>query len=39
MKRAICCGFAVALVTAAVGALYPARFAARVEPAEALRYE
>lgn len=28
-----------AFVTAAGGAIYPARFAARVEPAEALRYE
>jgi putative ABC transport system permease protein len=28
-----------AFVTAAGGAIYPARFAARIEPAEALRYE
>jgi putative ABC transport system permease protein len=28
-----------AFVTAAAGALYPARFASRVQPAEALRYE
>lgn len=28
-----------ALITAAAGALYPARFASRVQPAEALRYE
>lgn len=30
---------ATAFVTAAAGAIYPARFAARIEPAEALRYE
>ena len=30
---------ATAFVTAAGGAIYPARFAARIEPAEALRYE
>ena len=28
-----------ALVTAVAGAIYPARFAARIQPAEALRYE
>jgi putative ABC transport system permease protein len=28
-----------ALITAAAGAIYPARFAARIQPAEALRYE
>ena len=28
-----------AFVTAAAGAIYPARFASRIEPAEALRYE
>ena len=28
-----------AFVTAAGGAMYPARFAARIQPAEALRYE
>lgn len=28
-----------AFVTAAAGAIYPARFAARIQPAEALRYE
>jgi putative ABC transport system permease protein len=33
-------GIAVtALVTAVAGAIYPARFAARIQPAEALRYE
>lgn len=30
---------ATALVTAVAGALWPARFAARIQPAEALRYE
>jgi putative ABC transport system permease protein len=30
---------ATAFVTAAAGAIYPARFASRIEPAEALRYE
>jgi putative ABC transport system permease protein len=30
---------ATAMVTAAGGAIHPARFAARIEPAEALRYE
>lgn len=30
---------ATALVTAVLGAIYPARFAARIQPAEALRYE
>jgi putative ABC transport system permease protein len=30
---------ATAFVTAACGAIYPARFASRIEPAEALRYE
>lgn len=30
---------ATAFVTAGVGAIYPARFASRIEPAEALRYE
>ncbi|HEY0947164.1 MAG TPA: ABC transporter permease [Opitutaceae bacterium] len=30
---------ATALVTAVAGAIYPARFAARIQPAEALRYE
>jgi putative ABC transport system permease protein len=30
---------ATAVVTAAGGAIYPARFASRIEPAEALRYE
>lgn len=30
---------ATAFVTAAAGAVYPARFASRIEPAEALRYE
>lgn len=30
---------ATALITAAAGAIYPARFAARIQPAEALRYE
>lgn len=30
---------ATAFVTAAAGALYPARFAMKIEPAEALRYE
>lgn len=30
---------ATAFVTAAAGAIYPARFAARIEPADALRYE
>ena len=30
---------ATAFITAAGGAIYPARFAARIEPAEALRYE
>jgi putative ABC transport system permease protein len=30
---------ATAFVTAAGGAIYPARFASRIEPAEALRYE
>ncbi len=30
---------ATAFVTAAAGAIYPARFAVRIEPAEALRYE
>jgi len=28
-----------ALVTAVCGAIYPARFASRIQPAEALRYE
>jgi putative ABC transport system permease protein len=28
-----------AFLTAAGGAIYPARFAARIEPADALRYE
>jgi putative ABC transport system permease protein len=28
-----------AFLTAAVGAIYPARFALRIQPAEALRYE
>jgi len=28
-----------AFITAVGGAIYPARFAARIEPAEALRYE
>jgi putative ABC transport system permease protein len=28
-----------ALVTAVLGAIYPARFASRIQPAEALRYE
>jgi putative ABC transport system permease protein len=30
---------ATAFVTAAAGAIYPARFASRIQPAEALRYE
>lgn len=30
---------ATALVTAVLGAIYPARFASRIQPAEALRYE
>ncbi len=30
---------ATALITAMAGAIYPARFAARIQPAEALRYE
>ena len=30
---------ATALVTAVAGAIFPARFAARIQPAEALRYE
>ena len=30
---------ATAFITAAGGAIYPARFAARIEPAEAMRYE
>ncbi len=30
---------ATAIVTAVAGAVYPARFAARIQPAEALRYE
>jgi putative ABC transport system permease protein len=30
---------ATALVTAVAGAIYPARFASRIQPAEALRYE
>lgn len=30
---------ATAFVTAALGAIYPARFAVRIQPAEALRYE
>ena len=30
---------ATALVTAVAGAIYPARFAARIQPADALRYE
>ncbi len=30
---------ATAFVTAAAGAIYPARFASKIEPAEALRYE
>ena len=30
---------ATAFVTAAGGAIYPARFASRIQPAEALRYE
>ena len=30
---------ATSLVTAVAGAIYPARFAARIQPAEALRYE
>lgn len=30
---------ATALITAVAGAIYPARFAARIQPAEALRYE
>jgi len=28
-----------ALVTAVAGAIYPARYASRIQPAEALRYE
>jgi putative ABC transport system permease protein len=30
---------ATAVVTAVAGAIYPARFAGRIQPAEALRYE
>jgi putative ABC transport system permease protein len=30
---------ATSLITAVAGAIYPARFAARIQPAEALRYE
>lgn len=40
VKPVMLAGIAItALVTAALGALWPARFAARIQPAEALRYE
>ncbi len=40
VKPGLLAGIAVtALVTAVAGAIWPARFAARIQPAEALRYE